>query len=176
MKGTQGQAWFQYLSHGQQDLVSEAFILLEREKQGSQEFHDYSFIVFPMAKAYEGFLKKFFLDIGIITTAHFNSSHFRIGKSLNPDLPSRYRRQDWVVDRLDKACPAIPPDQNGQKLSHVLWRAWRQYRNQLFHFFPGHAKFISLDEAESGLKLLSEAMHFAVQCSILVNHGQTGVK
>ena len=162
------QTWFQALSHDQQDLVTQAHILIDREKKdASGNFHDYSFIVFPMAKAYEGFLKQFFLDLGIITSAQFNSTHFRIGKRLNPDLPTRYRRSDWIVDLLDDACP---------NLSHVLWRAWRLYRNHLFHFFPEHTNFISLSEAESGLKIISQAIKSADACSRLANHNPNSVK
>lgn len=201
-------AWFDYLEHSQKDLVIQAYVLLdgEGEREGDG-FHDYSFVVFPMAKAYEGFLKKYFFEVGLITKGAYRSDHFRIGKSLNPDLPLRYRRRDWVVDRLDEVCgpvgkvdvsvsqnqknehgassadiwesvekvdrqhasdftrlSAMPRDWEGRKLSEVLWRVWKLCRNQLFHYFPHHKHFITLDEAREYLDLLDRAMEAAVRC------------
>jgi hypothetical protein len=160
-------SWFLFLEHSQQDLVNEAFVLLSREKQSQETpFHDYSFIVFPLAKAYEGFLKKYFFRLGVITERHYKSSHFRIGKSLNPDLPSRYRRDDWIVEKLDQTCPH-PVGNDGEKLSRFLWRTWKQCRNLLFHYFPDHQNFIDLTQAELRVELLTEAMDLALKCEAL---------
>ena len=52
------EAWYQFLDEGMADLVKQAYSLLDKFKV--PEYHDYSFIVFPMAKAYEGFLKNGF--------------------------------------------------------------------------------------------------------------------
>jgi len=161
MQDFKNKTWFQALSHSQQDLVSQAYILLDQEQADLNDYHDFSFIVFPMAKAYEGFLKQFFLDLGIISQKQFTSTHFRIGKSLNPDLPARYRRSDWIVDRLDQTCPILPSEYVGTKLSRHLWKTWKKYRNRLFHFFPEHANFISLKDAETGLHHLTEMMSLA---------------
>lgn len=164
-------SWFQYLEHSQQDLAKGAFILLEREQQSdSSDFHDYSFIVFSLSKAYEGFLKKYFFELGIITDRSYKSNHYRIGKSLNPDLPIRYRRDDWVVSKLDKVCSAMPQKNQGEKLSRLLWKAWKECRNLLFHYFPKHQNFINLKQAEEKLNLLTSAMELAVSCKALISN------
>jgi len=89
------QEWFLYLTHPMQDLVVQAFGLLSREKEQNNGYHDYSFVVFPLAKAYEGFLKKVLVEMGLSDKETVYGRHFRIGKSLNPDLPkntmSRHR-------------------------------------------------------------------------------------
>ncbi|PIQ73668.1 hypothetical protein COV58_01295, partial [Candidatus Roizmanbacteria bacterium CG11_big_fil_rev_8_21_14_0_20_36_8] len=54
-----------YLSLTQQDLMSEGKFLIDFVKE--QHFKDYSFLVFPYAKAYEGFLKQLFLDLEFIS-------------------------------------------------------------------------------------------------------------
>ncbi|KXK09261.1 MAG: hypothetical protein UZ22_OP11002001140 [Microgenomates bacterium OLB23] len=51
-----------YISEGQKDLIDEGLHLLEHaENSHDENLHDYSFVVFPFAKAYEGFLKQVFL-------------------------------------------------------------------------------------------------------------------
>ena len=63
--------WWNYVHEDLRELLLESVFLIknvgEWEKSLTGEkyvFHDYSFIVFPAAKAYEGFLKTLFLDLG----------------------------------------------------------------------------------------------------------------
>src|SRR6266508_1592441 len=95
--GLKKKEWWLYLTENQRALLAQAVTLLEREKVFKEQlFEDYSFIVFPAAKAYEGFLKKLLFDLGFINSSQYSGEHFRIGKSLNPNLPLRYRKSDWV--------------------------------------------------------------------------------
>lgn len=57
--------WWEYLEEDLRELLLQSSLLIETaekwEKElpdGKEQFHDYSFVVFPAAKAYEGFLKK----------------------------------------------------------------------------------------------------------------------
>ena len=157
--------WFDYLSEGQKDLVKQAYSLLEesriKNKQlGRDEYHDYSFVVFPMAKAYEGFLKKFFLDAGLIDDKTYQGDRFRIGKSLNPDLPSRHRGNWWLYGPLTDLC-------KGEKMPYQLWRAWKECRNLLFHFFPKHKHFINQQEAQKRVEQIEQAMRTAFSCGLI---------
>ena len=52
--------WWDYLEEDLQELLRESTLLLDKVEKWEKTFHDYSFIVFPAAKAYEGFLKKLF--------------------------------------------------------------------------------------------------------------------
>ena len=162
------QSWYAYLDVGQQDLVRVAEALLRREVEEKQQtFYDYAFIVFPMAKAYEGFLKKFMYELGIISLKQYEGEHFRIGKSLNPDLPVKYRRNDWVVERLDRICGRVETEADEKVLlSQVLWQEWKESRNVLFHYFPQRENFISLEEAEERLVRLAEVMEAAMGCQV----------
>lgn len=162
--------WYKYMDTGQQDLVREAEALFRREvEEKKHTFFDYAFIVFPMAKAYEGFIKKYIYDLGIITKNQYVGEHFRIGKSLNPDLPVRYRKKEWVVDKLDKMCGHISEGElKGESLSQVMWQEWRESRNRLFHYFPDRVHFINLKEAERRLKRLAQVMEASINCPAFI--------
>lgn len=137
------------------DLATQSHTLLETFKDdGKSGHHDYSFVVFPMSKAYEGFLKKLFLDMGLIGVAQYKGEHLRIGKILNPNLPRRYR-SGWVFEKLSAAC-------GGEDLPLTLWETWKRARNRVFHFFPDHAEFLTYEEAKNLINKIMEAMDRAL--------------
>jgi hypothetical protein len=137
------------------DLVLQGFRLLEREEAENEvNFHDYSYLVFPVAKAYEGFLKKFLFETKLIGKNDFESKHFRIGKSLNPDLPQMFRGQDWVFQRFSE----LIFDVGGEKTAREVWLGWQQGRNLLFHYYPNHQNFIGLTEARIRIETMCTLM------------------
>ena len=146
--------WWGFLDEGQKDLVMQSWQLLEMAGGGKQ-FHDYSYVVFPMAKAYEGFLKKWFYSLGLIDKATYEGHKFRLGKALNPDLPEKYRSDWWMFGPLE--------ERYGEKLPQQLWLAWKECRNLLFHFFPQHTHFIAIADAKERLEQLSAAMAVTIQ-------------
>src|SRR5438477_11675894 len=76
-----------YLSQGQQDLLTEGqYLMNDVIKDHAYNFKDYSFLIFPFAKAYEGFLKKLFLDLKFISHLDYISDHYRLGKFMSPNL------------------------------------------------------------------------------------------
>lgn len=151
--------WWRYLAEPMRDLAGQSYELLERESGRAEEdkYHDYSFVVFPMAKAYEGFLKKLFYDLGLINKRQYGGDRFRVGKALNPNLPKRYQ-WDWVYGKLVVFC-------GGDALPLQMWEAWKNARNKIFHFFPDHHEFINLEEARELIKELEKVMENAlIQC------------
>lgn len=149
--------WWSYIEGDLQELLDEAHLLLKTLvgmgadlPGGKREFHDYSFVVFPAAKAYEGFLKKLFLDLGFITEEDYNGKHFRIGKALNPSLEKEIRRLG-VYDKIVKYC-------QGHELADRLWQTWKISRNLTFHWFPNEKNAISLKEAEDRILMIVEAI------------------
>lgn len=133
-----------FLTQHQKNLVSDVQTILERVGSGDH-INDYSFFVAPIAKAYEGFLKDFFLKIGIITENDYESDRFRVGKTLNPSL--RYKRFS-VFQKLADI------HDNGEELAEDLWTAWKTGRNEIFHYFPGVSQDLSKNEAEERIELL----------------------
>ena len=133
-----------FLSPHQQNLLSDVETILQKVNS-SDQIYDYSFFVAPIAKAYEGFLKDFFLKIDIISENDYESDRFRVGKTLNPSL--RYKRFSVFQKLAD-----IHND--GEELAENLWTAWKFGRNEIFHYFPNTSKDLSRNEAEDRIDLL----------------------
>lgn len=137
---------------------------------GRQVYSDYSFVVFPFAKVYEGFLKKLFLAIGAISEYQYNNDRWRVGRALNPQLEKEFRHES-VYDKLVQYCggplDSARGEYSGAHLADRLWQAWKRGRNQVFHFWPGRSKPMSLSEARDIIAELTDAMELALdECSI----------
>lgn len=153
--------WWGYLDESQRELLAESVLLLQREESGGDNFHDYAFIVFPAAKAYEGFLKKLFLALGLINQDQYEGRHFRIGKALNPSIEDRFKDGEWVYENLKSECSQTLPD--------ILWETWKESRNLVFHWFPNHKNAITLPEARARVEMIISAIERAFkECRIKI--------
>lgn len=137
-----------FLPPQQKSLILDVQTILNRLKQ-FDHISDYSFLVSPVSKAYEGYLKDFFLKIKIIDRASYHSDRFRVGKTLNPSL--RYKRFS-IFQKL------IDIDDRGEELAETLWTAWKYGRNEIFHYFPNDLKTIDRTNAEERIALVLEAI------------------
>lgn len=158
--------FWKYLSTGQKGLIEEGLYLLNDIKDHPDaNISDYSYLVFPFAKAYEGFLKKLFLDLGFIKEVDYNSDHFRIGRALNPHLEKRLRSES-VFDKLVNL--------TGKKnLAYDLWDVWKRGRNLVFHYFPHNFRALTLLEAENSINDICEIMEKSVkECNIEKSRSQ----
>jgi hypothetical protein len=149
--------WWGYLEEDLQELLKQSFLLVEivdaRGEGASShkpEFHDYSFVVFPAAKAYEGFLKKIFMDRGFITSEDYYGKYFRIGKALNPGLDRKMYGQN-VYDKIVKFCGT-------NSLADRLWETWKDCRNILFHWFPKEQNAIDFKESKARIEKIIYTM------------------
>lgn len=162
MDALEQKVWWNYLEEDLQELLAESFLIKEIMEgmgadlpAGKDKFHDYSFVVFPAAKAYEGFLKKLFLDLKLISDIDYYGKHFRIGKALNPSLPKEIRHEgiyDKIVDHFQS-----------HDLADKLWDTWRESRNMVFHWFPNEKNAISIEEAGERIDRIIEAIDRAYQ-------------
>lgn len=148
--------WWLYIEHDLQELLKQSYFLADVVQSwgvdlpgGKKKFHDYSFVIFPAAKAYEGFLKKVFLDMGFITQDDYYGKHFRIGKSLNPSLPSRLRKEEVYTKIVKYAGSSV--------LADHLWETWKAARNLTFHWFPNEKNAITFEEAKKDLEMIVKA-------------------
>lgn len=132
-----------YFSSTQKDLIQEGNYLLSITEEKSYKFKDFSFLVFPYAKAYEGFLKQLFLDVGFITHLDYISDHFRIGKYLSPHLIQRLGDRSIYTQIIKHA---------SEELAQDMWDAWKTGRNEVFHYYPHNIKRLTFEEA----KLMNE--------------------
>lgn len=148
------------LSPPQKNLLADVRTIMSHLQKNS--INDYSFLVAPAAKAYEGYLKDFFLKIGIIDRRQRVSTHFRVGKTLNPSL--RFKRFS-VFQKLTDI------DDNGEELAEILWDGWKFGRNEILHYFPKNLKKLTLDQAKDRIALILNAI---IQSSLfLKNHHQS---
>jgi hypothetical protein len=152
-------SWWNLLGMDIQELLDESYTLLDLFEEEPGKFKDYSFIVFPAAKAYEGFLKKLFLDKGFISEEDYYGKRFRIGKALNPYLEKEIREES-VYDKIVSYC-------GGKKLADFFWETWRQCRNTVFHWFPNEKTIVTLPEARQKLEMIIKAIDEAYkECNI----------
>ncbi len=139
--------WWNYLEEDLAELLNESFLLSDNVGAWNEKFHDYSFVVFPAAKAFEGFLKKLFLDMGFITSEDYYGKRFRIGRALNPQLEKKYRTKESIYDRLTHF--------TGDKvLGDELWQTWKQSRNMVFHWFPDERNAITIEESRLRIEMI----------------------
>lgn len=151
--------WWDYLEHDLQELLKTSSLLMQSVDGWGEELHDYSFVVFPASKAYEGFLKKLFLDLGFIDRKTYYGKRFRVGKALNPSLEEKFRDES-VYDRLVDYC-------GGKELADKLWDTWKTCRNTLFHWFPDEVKAITFDEAKEKVGKIVDSIDAAFEgCKI----------
>jgi hypothetical protein len=143
------QLW-NYMSTEIRDLIEDGEIILNFvfENKEKADISDYSFIVFPFAKAYEGFLKKFFWDIGLITEDDYYGDEIRIGRLLNPNYEDN-------TSVYSKVCGHA---KGGKIMAKRLWEAWRRGRNTVFHYFPHNFKKLEYDESLDIINDLINAM------------------
>jgi len=146
--------WWTYIEGDLRELLKESVVLLNRVQTWDEKFHDYSFIVFPAAKAYEGFLKKLFLDLGFISQEDYFGRRFRIGKALNPALDRVRYKDESVYDKVKDFC-------QGEYLSKNLWETWRSCRNMLFHWFPNERNAIDYPEAKQRVEMVINTIDLA---------------
>lgn len=145
--------FWQYLSQNQKDLIREGQYLMNNIiKNQVYQFKDYSFLVFPFAKAYEGFLKQIFKDTKLISHLDYISDHLRLGKLMSPNL---------IVKLGDKSLYKKIKDRVNEDLAEKIWSNWRVGRNQIFHYFPHNLKAITFIEAETIIENLLQTMEQA---------------
>ena len=142
------------LTPEQAELLHDGEKLREWVQRHPDNFSDYSFLVAPFAKAYEGFLKSLFLKLGLIGKDEYYSDHFRVGKVLNPAL----RQRRWsVYPRLEAM------GEQGEKIAAQLWQAWKEGRNLIFHYFPHNLHRLDLKEANRRIEMILAAMRKATK-------------
>lgn len=146
---------WQYLGPDMRALLRDGeFLVEDSARHTDAPPTDFSYVVFPFAKLYEGFLKKLFLDAGIISERDFHSDHFRIGKVLSPNLARRLGPRS--------AYGAISL-KFGAGLAARLWHTWKEGRNLVFHYFPHNFRRLNRTEAVELVDTLTNTMKESVE-------------
>ena len=79
------QPWWRDLAVWQQEALELSYHLYQREIDQKTHFPDYAYIIFPAAKAYEGFLKDLFYKMKLIGSSDEESNEKR-----DFVIPTRY--------------------------------------------------------------------------------------
>lgn len=155
MQIDENSALWKYLSDAQKDLIREGKYLLDDViKEGKYDFKDYSFLVFPFAKAYEGFLKQAMLEVKFISRVDYISDHFRLGKVLSPNMQAKLGERSVYK----KVC-----DTYGCELGDRVWDTWKLGRNQVFHYFPHNLRSLTMQQAEDIINNILKTMEYVVE-------------
>lgn len=133
-------ALWQFFDINQKDYLTDSFYLLDHLKTHPVVLNDYSFILFGVAKCFEGFLKKLFLKKNYINEDQFLSTRYRIGKVLNPALEQKFREES-VYDNIRN-------ETGNNNLANSLWETWKFNRNRVFHYFPNKIDYLTIEECE----------------------------
>lgn len=142
--------FWNYLSPTQKDLLLEGqYLMNEIIKNHAYRFKDYSFLVFPFAKSYEGFLKQLFKDNHFISHLDYISDHLRLGKLLSPNMIPRLADRSLYL-KIQNA--------SSHDLADKIWQTWKIGRNEIFHYFPHNLKAASFQEAEKYANQIIETM------------------
>ncbi len=139
-----------------QDLIRLSLTLYQRELDSGQVLTDYAHVVLPCAKAYEGFLKHYLNQLGLVSNRVVMSKKFRIGRALNPDVPPKQRDEWWLFDDLVRLC--------SRQTAQEMWESWLICRNKIVHFYPGQFTMLSLVEAGQHITRLTQAIASALAC------------
>lgn len=141
---------WQYLSPDMQALIDDGeFLVLDSLRHKDEPPTDFSYLVFPYAKVYEGFLKKLFLDTGIIGEREYHSDHFRIGKVLSPNLVRRLGGRSAYEQIRSRY---------GKELAARVWHTWKEGRNLVFHYFPHNFRRLTRTQATEIIQGITNTM------------------
>jgi len=147
--------FWDYLSQSQKDLISEGqYLMNDIIRDKALNFKDYSFLIFPFAKAYEGFLKQLFKDIKFISRLDYISDHLRLGKLMSPNLVGRLGERS-LYKKIE--------DLGTRELADKIWETWKIGRNQVFHYFPHNIKAVSFGKAEEIINQIIQTMEEAYE-------------
>ncbi len=145
-------ALWEYMTDDIKGLMTDGEMLLVHADETPHKVSDYSYLVFPFAKGYEGFLKKMFLDLRMIKQDEYYGDDIRIGRILNPQYIKKNKNVFYKINTSAK---------KRENLAEQLWEMWHEGRNQVFHYFPHNFRKLSYNEAleliEGLLKAMSDA-------------------
>jgi len=137
------------------DLYTDTQKLIKAMRNKGNRYSDYSFTVFPLAKAYEGVLKKILVKMGFITKAQLEQDpNISINSYFNPVGNSKITKA-----LRDKARDKMIP--------HVIYSTYAECRNQILHHDPYR---------DNRLKTIEEADFFVRRISDAINKAYTTFK
>lgn len=154
-------SYWDYISQPQKDLIREGSYLYQQIfSDGKYSFIDYSFIVFPFAKAFEGFLKQVFFEARLIRQEEYYSDHIRLGRLLSPHLVYKLEGNSLYLQISSRY---------SRELADQIWLTWKSCRNELFHYYPHNVKSLTLVDAKERIDQIVVTMTQVFKWILLKN-------
>lgn len=147
---------WQFLRPEERALARDGTHLIEDRREHTISLSDYSYLVFPFAKLFEGFLKDLFLSLSIIDYRQYTSDHFRIGKVLSPNLVRRLGAKSAYGQLRARF---------GDELAASLWNIWKRGRNLVFHYYPHNYRSLDEREAKELVEQIVSSMEHALDAT-----------
>jgi hypothetical protein len=148
---------WEYLTPEMKQLAIEGERLLSTcTLQGDTDIVDFSYLVFPWGKLYEGFLKKMFLDLKFIVPEDYYGNEIRVGKLLSSGFGTKPPHRLSIIKELSSAKVF------GENLTKVMKAVWKNSRNMVFHFFPNNVYSIDLPNAKKRIEDTVKCMELVV--------------
>ncbi|MBQ6437779.1 hypothetical protein IJJ12_00160 [bacterium] len=144
--------WYHYVAENLRPWALETMQLLRMCKESEQKLANYDFVVYPIARIYEPFLKDVFYAHHLIEQTTYRSKKFSLGRSLNPDVRLEQRNELWLYDDVVRLA--------GERVTRELWDTWLE-RNHLMHLYPGEIQTLTLKQAEAKIDLFIRAIELA---------------
>lgn len=155
---------WKYLTVEMRELALEGEKLMDScILQGETPTKDFSYLVFPWGKLYEGFLKKIFLDLRFITPEDYYGNEIRIGKLLSTGTAEKPPHRLSIVKELSSGKIF------GENLVKIMKGVWKNSRNMVFHFFPDN--FYRVDQESARKRILD-----TIKCMELVVNRYNSIK
>jgi len=134
-----GRGTYLFLDNNQRKLLHDSLLIKtiftasDSYKIFNSLLNDFSIMVFPLAKGFEGYIKKLFLTIGLITEKEIKDDPYKsIGKIINNEDKLKMK----LIDK--KRYKSIP------KLLSVQWDL---SRNIIFHYDLDQPEIINKEDA-----------------------------
>lgn len=154
---------WEYLEPDIQGLLADGEHLLDLVREEDKNTTDFSYLVFPISKAYEGFLKKLFMDTGVINEKDYYGDEVRIGRILSPN----FRKANAKLFRKICLRESASKNEAGEDLADRLWGVWHIGRNRVFHYFPHNFRRLNYSEAlEIIHRVVSQMEEAVLVCSL----------
>ncbi|MDO8497659.1 MAG: hypothetical protein Q7S61_03880 [bacterium] len=127
------------------DLRLDYIKLLKDVNCSKEKYSDYSFVILPMAKVLEGFLKKVLVKLKLIKLSKLK---------LDPDFSvnSFFQPKEGKINELIK-------DKRYKTLTSIVYSVYQECRNEILHYdLIGNVKIHSLDDVKFTYKRIEDAI------------------
>jgi hypothetical protein len=134
------------------------YLLVKAQEPPFAQVSDYSYIVLPAAKAYEGVLKKILVNAGLVSEQTIlEKPELSLNSYFNPV------GNEGIFNSLkDKA--------RDKAIPHIIYSTYQECRNQIFHHDSYRDSKITLEDADFYIRRIDDAISKAYKTFVNKNN------